>query len=140
MCGLKANRYVLFYALLAVLLGPRAGATAQSKTEIRESMKERYAELQKRKTRGSVGETYRGYVESVTAQAAKDQEIQELIKAENADRRALYDIIAMDTGTTAEAVGRINAQRVFDDAGPGIYFKTKEGTWKQKKDISELEQ
>jgi hypothetical protein len=128
----------MYCALLAVLLGPQTGASAQSKAELRESMKERYPVLQRLREQGKVGETYRGYVEAVTGEAAEDEQVQEMVKAENADRRRLYEIIAMDVGTTSEAVGRINAQRIFDDAEPDTYFKTEDDAWKRKKQIDGL--
>lgn len=134
------NRRTLLCALMAVFLGAQMGVSAQSKTELRESMKARYPALQQFREQAKLGETYRGYVEAVTEEAAEDEELRRLISAENRDRRALYDIIAMDVGTTPEAVGRINAQRIFDEASPDTYFKTAEGEWKQKENIDSFQQ
>lgn len=122
-------------SLLMILLAAQSNVAAQSKSELRESMKQRYPRLEKLRDEGKIGETYRGYVEAVTDDAAKDRETQDLVKAENADRRALYAIIAQDVGTTPEAVGRINAQRVLEDGDEDMFFKTKAGVWVKKKNL-----
>jgi uncharacterized protein len=109
---------------------------AQTKSELRERMSQRYPRLQELREKGDVGETYRGYVEAVEDVSS---ELEELIAAENADRRALYGIIAEDAGTTAEAVGRINAKRILDDADGELYYKTQEGVWVQKKNMKRTE-
>jgi uncharacterized protein YdbL (DUF1318 family) len=132
---LHVDKKTVCCSLLVLLTVLPSAAPGQSKAELRESMKERYPQLQKLRDQGKIGETYRGYVEAVTRPAVKDKEIQTLIKAENADRRSLYDIIAQDVGTTPEAVGRINAQRILEEAGPEMFYKTSEGAWTQKKDL-----
>jgi uncharacterized protein YdbL (DUF1318 family) len=54
-----------------------------------------------------------------------------LIESENADRRALYDLIAKEEGVSFEIVARRAAQRNFQKAKRGEYLKDN-GTWRQK--------
>ena len=61
--------------------------------------------------------------------------MKKLADEENADRKQLYTIIAGDTKTTAEAVGKQNALRIFEKAESSEYFKGEDGKWKQKKDL-----
>ncbi|MBD3345870.1 MAG: DUF1318 domain-containing protein [Chitinivibrionales bacterium] len=130
-----ARQKIIFGLLLVVFMAMQSSSEAQSKAELQESMKQRYPELQELRDEGKIGETYRGYVEAVTKKAKNDKEIQQLIKTENAERKALYEIIAQDVGTNAEAVGRINANRILQEADPDMYYKTDQGVWKQKKDV-----
>jgi uncharacterized protein YdbL (DUF1318 family) len=98
-------------------------------------MKDRYPALTKAKAEGQIGETAEGLVEIVSEKDAKNQIIKKLADDENADRKQLYAIIAGDTKTTAETVGKQNALRIFEKAESGEYFKGADGKWKQKKDL-----
>ena len=130
--------------LLALYANPNAvaqeavaqGAVAQdAKEQIRVRMKERYPALMKAKTEGKIGENIAGMVEIVAEKDAKNEVLKKLADEENAGRKALYAIIAADTKTTAEAVGKQNALRLFEKAEGGEYFKGEDGKWKQKKDL-----
>ncbi len=109
---------------------------AQTRGELRERMRQRYVELVELKDRGVVGETYLGFVSPVDPNET-GAEAARLSASENEDRRALYEIIAEETGATVEAVGKINARRIFEDADEEHYFKGPEGEWRRKKAIED---
>ena len=120
---------------LVVFAGNVVAADGLTKAEIKERMKNRYPDLARLKEQQKIGETYQGLVESVAKKDGQDGDIARIINEENADRSTLYPLVAGQTGTTAAAVAVINAQRVFQKAGPLEYFKDKDGVWRKKKDI-----
>lgn len=125
---------VLLLAYLAT--GMLSSALAQTRGEIRERMEERYPELLRLKNRGVAGEVYLGFVSPVEPDEVDDAAAR-LIAAENEDRRALYELIAEETGATVEAVGKINARRIFRDADGDHYFKGPDGEWRRKRNIDD---
>jgi len=122
-------------APLALLLHFSQAAAQDTKEQIRERMKGRYAELVKAKEEGKIGETAPGFLGIIADKDAKNEMLKKLTDAENADRKQLYGIIAGDTKTTAEVVGKQNALRLFERAEGSEYFKGEDGKWRQKKEI-----
>jgi uncharacterized protein YdbL (DUF1318 family) len=116
----------------AVSYGQEA-AGQDTKESIKERMKERYAQLKLLKEQGSVGETHDGLVAAVKADAGQD--VSAVVDAENADRAALYKLIARSTRTGEADVAANNALRIFGKAGDDELFRTKEGEWAKKKDL-----
>jgi uncharacterized protein YdbL (DUF1318 family) len=108
-------------------------AGAATEAELRERFKERYPELLKAKSAGKIGENTQGFVEIVNSSDAADEKLAKLTDAENADRRALYALIAEEEGTTADVVAKRNALRNYEKARTGDYLKKPDGTWGQKK-------
>jgi uncharacterized protein YdbL (DUF1318 family) len=127
--------FVLTTAMLALFVNLNAALPQDAKEQIRGRMKERYPALLKAKTEGKIGETVAGLVEIISEKDAKIETLKKLADDENADRKQLYAIIAGDTKTTPEAVGKQNALRLFEKAEGGEFFKGEDGKWKQKKDL-----
>ncbi|MGH7492853.1 MAG: YdbL family protein [bacterium] len=125
----------LAIAMLAFFANLNNAAGQDAKEQIRGRMKERYPALMKAKAEGKIGETAPGFVEIVSEKDAKNEVLKKLAEEENADRKQLYTLIAGDTKTTAETVGKQNALRLFERAGGSEYFKGEDGKWKQKKDL-----
>ena len=82
------------------------------------------------KAAGLIGEQPDGYLGVVAADAPAD--VVTLVKRTNAKRQAAYTQIAASTGSTAEAVGQIAAQKLYAKAAPGTYLQAPDGTWAQK--------
>jgi hypothetical protein len=120
-------------ALCAITFCAIGQESGPNRTEIKQSMKSRYASLMKLKKAGTVGETTTGLVEVTGGEA--DDSVKALVKAENADRKRLYTLIAEETGTTPKEVAGNNALRLFKKASPEIKFKTREGEWKTKGEL-----
>ncbi len=121
------------FAAFAGAFALLSAAQAASLDQLKERFKERYPKLVKAKSEGKVGEVYNGYVEAVKAEHQDDAEVKKLIGDENADRRALYELIAKKEGVAPEKVAERNAARNFDKAKPGEWLKGKDGKWEQKK-------
>jgi uncharacterized protein YdbL (DUF1318 family) len=120
------TRRILITFLIALFLAPAAPFAAESKAELQKRFKARYPEIQRLKQEGVIGETDEGYLDFVKERTGGD-----VVDQENADRKALYALIAKETSESPENVARHNAQRNFDKAKPGEWIKV-EGKWKKK--------
>lgn len=121
---------LMFAAMLA--LSP-AAASADELTDLQARFKQRYPELMKLRDAGTVGETWNGWCEVVKPPAT--DEVAKFIAEENADRTALYAIVAKKQNTTPDMVAERNGTRNFKAAAPTHWLKIKEGKWVQKKDV-----
>lgn len=95
-----------------------------------ENRQGRYEELQKLKSAGEVGENRQGYAEVLKGSGASD-----LVRAENADRKLIYQAIVDQNGLGREGLAQV--QQAFaeirrDKAGSGEYFQDYKGSWLQK--------
>jgi len=122
---------IILMALVAMLMLGQP-LLASPREELQERFKQRFEQLQKFKADGKAGETFTGYIEAVKTVYANEPAIGELLKAENADRRALYDLIARETGVSADDVAKRNAARNFQRAGKGEWLKHADGIWRQR--------
>jgi uncharacterized protein YdbL (DUF1318 family) len=120
---------IFLAALIALFLVPATLFAADAKKEeLQKRFKERYPEIRKLKDAGVVGETDTGEIAFVSE---KDSNAAKLVEEENADRHALYELIAKDEGTSVETVAKHAAQRNFEKAKQGDFLKTG-GKWKKK--------
>lgn len=101
--------------------------------EIAKRLKERNPKIDALKDSGCAGESNRGVLElrpcDKLTDAAKKNEAQQLIAAENADRKALYKEVAelnRDQNVTVSAVERVFAQKRLERAQPGQVFQLPE--------------
>ena len=119
----------VYFAVLAILLFIvfAAGAFPSAK-EIRARMLARLPEIKALKDKGLVGENNNGLLEFVGQQKEK----QEVVAAENQDRKAVYEAIAKQQGTTLELVGKHRAIQIADKARPGEWLQDANGKWYQK--------
>lgn len=118
--------------LTMVFIGLSLSAFAQSKDQITSSMRDRYPALLDAKNRGLVGEAWTGLVALVDAGAPAD--VQALVNAENNDRRALFQIIAQETGTSVEEVARQNRIRMYRLAEDSHFLQDQNRQWVRKRD------
>ena len=102
-------------------------ANASSKA-IKQRMIKRLPEIKALKDQGIVGENNKGYLEFVGQKKAKA----DVIKAENNDRRQVYQAIAKQQGTTVEVVGKHRAVQIANKASPKDWIQDGEGKWYQK--------
>ena len=80
---------------------------------------------------GTVGEKYDGF--AVVRSASAPADVKSLVDQANQERAALYKQRATSDGATADAVGRIYAKQIFDQAPAGTWFLQESGQWVQKK-------
>ena len=96
--------------------------------EVKERMKNRLPTILSLKKQGIIGENNKGLLEFVGSQKDK----QDIIEAENSDRRKVYEAIAQKQGVTAESVGQRRALQIANNANPGDWLQDANGKWYQK--------
>ncbi len=120
------------YAMLPVRVAYAAELKESSPKvkELADKMRDRQPKIEALKKQGAIGEDNRGYValreSDAIADADKKNEAQQLVGAENADRKALYREIANDNAdqnVTLTTVERIFAQRRLMRGSAGEIFQ-----------------
>jgi len=123
---------------------PKPDPQQQELARLKERMRARYADLERMRDAGKVGETWDGKVavvkatyesEKVDPKDAQSQTVGQLVAAENGDRDRLYAILAKELKTTAAEVAEQNGLRNLAKAGPDHWLRLKDGRWVQRKDI-----
>ena len=116
-------------AILPVfILGILITNAYSSSKAIKQRMIERLPVIKSLKDQGIVGENNKGYLEFV----GQKKEKADVIKAENKDRKLVYDAIAKQQGTTAEVVGKHRAIQIANKTQPGEWLQDAKGKWHQK--------
>lgn len=121
------TRLILFCVALCTLAAPLA-LHAQSAGELRQRMAQRLPQIDELKAAGALGESNRGYLEVREAQGNAAA----LAADENRDREAVYVLIARETGTSAEAVGRARAKQIAAQSKSGVWVQDDSGAWRKK--------
>ena len=116
----------------------RRNAEDPKRAELKKRFEARFDQLNGLKDRGLIGETYNGLVEALDQRLLSKDERQ-LLEDENADRKALYDLIAqrVDEGekkVPPRVVAERNGRRNFEKADPRHYLKIDESRWIPKRD------
>ena len=106
---------VAFVGLLATLAGPASAGDPQ---------------IDAAQEQGVVGERIDGYLGVVSGNV--DPSLLRKINEINNKRRALYDDLARETGTTIEQVARLTGEKQIAKAPPGTYVMGEDGVWKLK--------
>ena len=118
-----------FFSLIAVALVLSLSAFAESATDIRHRMEERLPKIDALKSQEAVGETNRGFLEERKSDV---QDAAAVVADENRDREAVYALIAKQTGSAAEAVGRARAKEIAAGSRPGVWVQDESGQWHKK--------
>lgn len=122
---MKNKRFILCISifLLAIFSTPAMADT----TSIKSRMKARLPIIKALKKNGTVGENNKGYLEFITN---KDKE--DLVKAENQDRKTIYSAIAQQQGTAIDVVEIHRAAQIEQKAESGEWLQDANGKWYQK--------
>ncbi len=117
--------------ILCTALGALFATTAvfaESARDIQHRMAQRLAQVDDLKARGAVGENNRGLLEvrDGGGNAAT------VVADENRDREAVYALIARETGSSADAVGRARAKQIAASSRGGVWVQDETGAWKKK--------
>lgn len=123
-------RFLLALVACLSLAVPAVAADAATKAALKASFDSRSAQIAAAKSAGTIGECIDGMIAAVSPQA--DAPIKALVEAENTDRTRLYQFLADETNATATQIGERNAMRNYQNAKPGEWLRTRDGTWKRK--------
>ena len=116
-------RLILF--ILPILLICSSNLFAQG---IKERFKDRLPVIVELKKAGIVGENNLGYLEFRGA-VKKNEDV---VNAENEDRKKVYEAIAKKENTTAELVGKLRAKQIAEKADSGDWLQDEKGKWYQE--------
>ncbi|MFO8084247.1 MAG: YdbL family protein [Desulfobacterales bacterium] len=121
------NRLYIFcaFVLTVFLFGLSSLSIAQ---DIKARFKDRLPQILELKDEGIIGETNQGYLDFVGPQ----RKMQNVVEAENKDRRIVYEEIAKRENTTVEKVGKRRALQLRDLAASGHFVQDDAGNWYQK--------
>lgn len=122
---MKKVSYKVLLALTSILIICSSTLYAQG---IKERMQERLPSIVELKKAGIVGENNLGYLEFVGA----NKKSEDVVTAENDDRKKVYEAIAKQSETTFELVGERRAKQIAEKADPGEWLKDEAGKWYQK--------
>ncbi|MBN1931986.1 MAG: YdbL family protein [Desulfobacterales bacterium] len=123
---MKNKRFMLCISIfLSVIFSMPVAADT---TSIKSRMKARLPIIKALKKNGIIGENNKGYLEFI---ADKDKE--DVVKAENQDRRTIYSAIAQQQGTKIEVVEIHRAAQIEEKAESGEWLQDANGKWYQKK-------
>jgi uncharacterized protein YdbL (DUF1318 family) len=123
---MKNRLYTVIISFLLVnLLFSAASAFGQ---DIKERMKARRPMIKELKAKGIVGEDAKGFLQFV----GQKKEKEDVVAAENVDRKKVYKAIAKQQKSTAEHVGKRRALKIAKNAKTGTWLQKQSGEWYQK--------
>jgi uncharacterized protein len=103
---------VILFAIVLAIGSFSAPAAAQSLDDLRAS--------------GAVGERFDGFA------VARDSSAADVVAGINAKRKKIYGERAASQGVSAEEVGKVYAQKIFQKAPAGTWIQAPDGSWTQK--------
>ena len=95
---------------------------------IKDRIKARLPVIIELKSKGVIGENNRGYLEFVGSSKEKE----DVVMAENSDRKKIYTAISRQQGTSVELVGERRAVQIAGKANPGEWLQDARGKWTKK--------
>ena len=123
---MKNKIYTITISLIIVsLLFSTASAFGES---IKARMKARLPVIKKLLKEGVVGENKAGYLQFV----GQKKEKEDVVAAENTDRKKVYTHIAKKQSTTVLLVGERRALQIAKKAPAGTWLQDQSGKWYQK--------
>lgn len=123
---MKNRIFVLWILTFTVILF--AISSVSFAQDIKARFKERLPKIIELKSQGIIGENNQGYLEFVGG----TRQMQDLVDAENRDRRTVYEGISRQQGTTVQTVGQRRALQLRDLANPGDWVQDDAGRWYRK--------
>jgi uncharacterized protein len=123
---MKNRIFVIWVLIFIVILF--AISSVSFAQDIKARFKERLPKIIELKTKGIIGENNQGYLDFVNGV----KQMQDVVDAENRDRRIVYEEIARKEGTTVQTVGQRRALQLRDLANPGHWVQDQAGRWYRK--------
>lgn len=120
------NYTVAIFTLAAALLlftGLHASAAS-----IKDQMLARLPAINALKDKGIIGENNQGYLQY----RSNDKPQQNIVQAENNDRKAVYGAIAKNQGVDIKLVGQRRANQIADKGQGGHWYQKPDGSWYKK--------
>lgn len=96
--------------------------------DVKARMQARIHAIKELKGKGLVGENNKGYLEFV----GSERKGEDVVNAENNDRKEVYAAIAAQQGTSVDIVGKRRAEQIASKAAPGEWVQDANGKWIKK--------
>ena len=122
-------KFKKFIAVFSVFILGILISDVHSADSIKQRMIDRLPVIKDLKARGIVGENNLGFLEFIGDRKEKA----DVVKAENRDRKTVYDAIAQKQGATPEVVGKHRAAQIAAKARTGQLLQDANGKWYKKK-------
>jgi uncharacterized protein YdbL (DUF1318 family) len=122
---MKTRLFALF-ATLCLLALP---VFAESAAAIRGRMEQRLPQIDTLKAQEFVGENNRGFLEERKSGGANAGAV---VADENRDRQEVYTLLAQQTGSTPDSVGKARAKQIAANSRGGVWVQDESGAWKKK--------
>lgn len=120
------NRPFSILLVLSLLLGALPLAAADDQAAIKARMSKRLPTIVALAKRGAIGENNLG---KLTPRGTLSASERSTVNAENADRGAVYALIAKRTGASPTAVGKQRAAQIRKSAAKGTWVQQTNGSW-----------
>ena len=111
-----------------LLLGTCITVALAFAEDIKARMKQRLPDIVALKDKLILGETNQGYLQF----RGQEIEKEDIVTAENKDRKIVYTAIAKHQGVTVEVVEKRRAQQIAQKAKAGHWLQDEDGNWYQK--------
>jgi uncharacterized protein len=121
------NRSIAFPLLILICLFIAVPTTSQG-ASVKERMASRLPVINSLKSAGIIGENNMGLLEFRSGDKAK----QDVVNAENSDRKKVYAVIAKKQGVNATLVGQRRAKMIAEKGKKGQWFQGSDGKWFKK--------
>ncbi len=124
-------KWTLIFLVTAIALGlaPQQAIAQNDEASIKQRLLERVASVDALKLSGSVGENNKGFLEQ---RAMLNPAQTKTMNDENADRKALYTILASRLGLSVTVVGQGRAESIRGKSAPDVWIQQPRGQWTQK--------
>ncbi len=126
---MKIKMCMSFFIVTLIVVGlTGASLRAEDISTVKVQMEKRLPLIVELKSRGIVGEDRMGYLQFVGGKREKE----DVVQAENQDRRKVYEVISQKEGVTIEQVGQRRALQIVNKAKKGEWLQDQNGKWYQK--------
>lgn len=118
--------FALLFAAIAFGLAPQIANAQNDEASIKQRLLERVDSVDALKLSGAVGENNKGFLEQ---RAMLSPEQTKTMNDENADRKALYTILANRLGLSVTVVGQGRAESIREKSALGVWIQQPNGNW-----------
>lgn len=122
----------IYVSLLIIMLFgsffANVSSVADDLSALKRQMEKRLPIIIELKSKEIIGENNTGYLQFIGGRREKE----DIVQAENQDRRKVYESIAKKEGASIEQVGQRRAQQIASKARKGEWLQNPTGKWYQK--------
>ncbi len=117
------------FAIISIFIISFLAAGEQAAADpVKDRMLARIPAINALKDKGLIGENNRGFLEYRTGEKPQ----QDMVNAENQDRKTVYQAIAQDQKVDAVLVGQRRANQIAAKGDKGHWFQNADGSWYKK--------